>query len=395
MGRIWSSGGELNSTSSNVEWTSITNVSYSTSVVRSDSRSILCNNTSSTSGKWAGYDFLSSGGSGPYYLRFYVRFASFPNSSTNFAYFGSIAQFASLDINSDGTLTLRDEDGTIGSPSSALSTDTWYMVELHVDKSGSAGTHTVTGRLNGIEFATSSTRSISNTITTIRLGANLRNEGTNTGTWYFDDVAINDSSGSFQNSWPGEGEIIHLRPNATGDAFTFASTPGGNGWDDIDEVTPDDDTSYMQSTLLDATADVNIDDTPSSLDTTDVINCVQVGIRYRRVTGDEHTFVTRIKATSGGTVEESGNITTSGSGWCTNATANPRNYALTLYDLPGASTTAWSKSTLDSAQIGVRIVADGSNNFRVSTMWLLVDHKPNPTPGGGEVSWRMLTGLGL
>jgi hypothetical protein len=64
----------------------------------------------------------------------------------------------------------------------------------------------------------------------------------------------------------------------------------------------------------------------------------------------------------------------------TNANANPRNYALTLYDLPGASTDSWTKATLDTAQIGVRHTVDnGTNAVNVSTLWLLVDAILSPS----------------
>ena len=91
----------------------------------------------------------------------------------------------------------------------------------------------------------------------------------------------------------------------------------------------------------------------------------------------------RIKASASGTVEESTSFTTPNSTWYTNDNAAPRNYRLTLYDLPGASTTSWTKADLDTTQIGVRISLNNVNDAYVSTLWLLVDHKP--TAGGGAV----------
>ena len=86
-------------------------------------------------------------------------------------------------------------------------------------------------------------------------------------------------------------------------------------------------------------------------------------------------FVLRIKASSGGTVEESGNILATTT-WQTNTAAAPRNYSLTLYDLPGASTTAWTKADLDTAQIGVKKIDGLAVLNRISTLWLLVEHTP-------------------
>ena len=51
-------------------------------------------------------------------------------------------------------------------------------------------------------------------------------------------------------------------------------------------------------------------------------------------------------------------------------------YPLTLYDLPGASTTAWSESALNSTQIGVRLDQTFSTQGRCGTLWLLVEYVP-------------------
>jgi hypothetical protein len=100
-------------------------------------------------------------------------------------------------------------------------------------------------------FASSSTRSLSSGIRQFLLGGNLNSEAQTTGDWFFDDLAINDNTGSFQNSYPGEGKIIHLKPNAAGDSNGFSVQVGGtvgssNNYTRVNEVTPDDATSYKR-----------------------------------------------------------------------------------------------------------------------------------------------------
>jgi hypothetical protein len=90
--------------------------------------------------------------------------------------------------------------------------------------------------------------------------------------------------------------------------------------------------------------------------------------------------VLRIKASSGGTVEEGTSIGTANVTWRTNATAVPRTHALTLYDLPGASSTAWTKADLDAAQIGVRATAADTLALYVSAMWVAVEFVPGANP---------------
>lgn len=84
-----------------------------------------------------------------------------------------------------------------------------------------------------------------------------------------------------------------------------------------------------------------------------------------------------VKAVSiGGTVEESAGYrpgSTYGSFPGLAAQLAP----ITLYDLPGASTTAWTATDLDNAQIGARISTTSAlGNIRITAMWLVVDYTP-------------------
>ena len=73
---------------------------------------------------------------------------------------------------------------------------------------------------------------------------------------------------------------------------------------------------------------------------------------------------------------QSANIADIDGSWHTNAAASPFNYSLTLYDLPGASTTAWTATDLDVAQIGLEHTGGAVTATEVSTMWLLVEYTP-------------------
>ena len=66
---------------------------------------------------------------------------------------------------------------------------------------------------------------------------------------YFDDLAINTNSGAYQNSWPGDGKIVHIRPNEAGDnaQWNRGGTDSGANWSQVSEVTPDDINSFVTS----------------------------------------------------------------------------------------------------------------------------------------------------
>lgn len=352
------------------------NPTISSTVFRSGAYSLQVTSLSSGTSKGLRYTFQSSASDGPFYFRIYFRVDTLPSAANTFWTLNNGT--VGLKLNSTGTLQLFDEDSDIGTASSILSTGSQYRIEILVDRTPAVGRHVITARLDGNEFATSSARTLSTGVSTMQCGGNILGESQTTGNWFFDDIAINDSTGSFQNSWPGEGEIIHLRPNAAGDNAGWTDGTGST-FAEIDEVTPDDVTTYLDSNSNGEVADYNIDDTPAALASDDAINVVQVGVRYRNQgTSAGNTFKLRIKASAGGTLEESAQIAlTTNTTWHTNANAVPRNYVFTLYDLPGASTTPWAKANLDAAQIGVNHDSGtGTSDPNVSTLWLLVDHKP-------------------
>lgn len=389
--RLWQSGFELNSTTA-VEWETGSGPSIQSTTVRSGTYALQFNSLSSGIRKFLSNSYTGLA-SGPFYHRVYFRVGTLPSAenriiSVNGSVSGGTSERVYITLDNTGALRLYDEDGVIGSASSPLSTDTWYRIEILTDRSPSAGSHEIRARIDGTEFAGSATRDISAGFLALHIGGNLNKEAQTTGNWYFDDVAINSSTGSFQTSYPGQGSIVHLRPNATGDnsAWTGDNT-------DIDEVTPDDATTTISSSTLNQTEDVNLDDTSASVGSNATINVVSVGVRANSdATTANARFVLRIKASSGGTTEETSNINNNTTTWYTNSQSPPRAYVLTLYDLPGASTTAWTKADLDAAQIGVRLSVSNSVQIAyISTLWMSVDYVPNVNPDapsslGGHVA---------
>lgn len=380
MARLFSTGFELGS--GNIEFNGDINGSLNvqTSTVRSGTYAFRVNNLVSGAQKRVTHQFVSSNNNGPFWFRFYFRLTTAPTADNQIMNYrnSSGVRIVFIVLNSSGALELWDEDGQIGSDSAALTTNTWYRIEVKVDATGGASADTAEAKIDGTTFATSSTRDFSTGVFNFCLGGNLNAEAQTQADWYFDDCCVNDSSGSFQNSYPGEGEIIHLRPNGVGDNSDWTGD-----YTAIDEVTPDDATTVISSNTNNQIEDVTIDDTPAALESTDTINCVQVGVHSRLddATGADPNFVVRISY--GGTAEESANLSPTSTVWTTWKPQSPRNPALTLYDLPGASVVAWTKATLDTAQIGVRESVTDTHNVQVSTLWLLVDHKPGEAGAAG------------
>jgi hypothetical protein len=290
-----------------------------------------------------------------------------------------------ITLETNRTLKLRDAGGTqIGSASAALNADAWYMVELKTDASPASGSRVIEARLNGVVFATSSTQSQGNVLA-YSVGGNLASEAETQGDWYWDDVALNDGTGSFQIGYPGDGKVIHLHPNAAGDANAFATQTGGtagsaNNWTRVSDIAPDEGASFNGSATLNTEDLFNVDSPGwAGIGTSDIINTVLIGARVRNNTADATAALKlEVEKTSAGTIAQSTAIIPNNTGFVTNAAASPFNYPLVTYQDPDAA--SWTRNTLDTMQIGYKLTAAGTNRIEVTAVWASVDFTPVNVP---------------
>jgi hypothetical protein len=144
-------------------------------------------------------------------------------------------------LESNGTLTLWSNLTTQqGSASPAVTLDAWNMVDLRV-RIGTGALDQVEGRLGGVSFASASGLNITDSqIATCRVGIGA---GFNSGDGrvIHDDVAVNDSSGASQTSWPGDGKIVLLKPisdNARGTGWVNDANAASGFFDATDNTPP-------------------------------------------------------------------------------------------------------------------------------------------------------------
>jgi len=383
MARLWTCGAELQTATANIEFTAIvTNApAIETTIKRSGNAAFRIANASATEG----IRQLHTAVQGSYFFRMYLYIVAMPTATKFIAGFSITGTYkVALRLTSAGNLQLynNEDSAQVGSNSSALSAGTWYRVEMACNSTTLAST-AVSARIDGTEFA-SGTIDITATPTSVMFAETT---GDATLDYIVDDLAINDNSGSFQNSFPGEGEVIVLRPSAVGDVATWArgGTDTGANWSQVSEVPPDT-VSWIEENTNNANAELCSDDfnlgaTPAAMASDDVINVVQVGC-YAGVdsaTGADPDIALGIKAASGGTIEESASLDVNSTTLQGPAPAPAsNNYALTLYDLPGSSTTAWTKADLDAALVRVRLAVTDTHFARVHALWVTVDHKPSP-----------------
>ena len=302
MARQYSIGFETNTLTNGVEANSVTvtqggGLSIQTGTVRTGTYALKVAPTA------GGTDIfqVQNSNSHSQYIRFYfnksANVTGVDNSVCLLADSNNAVIFAYIFTNTNGTLGLAYGDTSggftqIGSNSSVLALNTWYLVELHVDDTGGLGSTVCEARLNGVVFATGTESILTTGNGGVPNGFTLIGDqvlGNNaTGTWFIDDLAINDSSGTNQNGYPGIGAITRITPNAAGDANSWATQTGGtagsaNNFTRVNETTPNDATSFNGSTVL------SQQDLFKCIDPsigTDTVNCVQVMARYRNNTVD-------------------------------------------------------------------------------------------------------------
>jgi hypothetical protein len=344
---------------------------------------------------------------GKYWIRHYIYFDDWPttNSTTFLSLLNSANAKISARVSASGAIDLfnAEDSAVIGSASSALSLDTWYRLEIGYDSTTLSAT-TVEARLYAASdeatllWNPSGTINITADPNRMRVGPPASDATLN---MVWDDAAINGDAGSYENSWPGEGSLIILRPSAAGDnaAWARGGTDSGANWSQTEEVPPDNVTTYVQSNTATQIDDYNLEATPSAVASGDTIKWVGVGARFAisALTGGDPDFVVRLK--SGANVDESANLSGAGSTSYTSLlTATPKIYPPlgndSNYEEPGTAT-PWTKALLDAAQAGIRETVTDTHFVRMSALWVYVEYAPAAEAGAVGDGAATLAGVTL
>jgi len=380
MARLWSSGFELQSVVNDVEFSTVVSdatLSINTTIKRSGEASgdvtLL-----DTDGYVAVYQGIPDMGADDiYYARFYLRIIEAPDAITSIACFyynNTDVLTTSIKLNSDRTLELWEEvtdDGIgqqIGNDSPALDLNTWYRVEFSADYN----TDNHIAKLDGVEFA-SGIVAYTAYGDEFSVGINVYGGAgqlslASSGHILFDDLAVNDNSGSKQTSFPGAGSIVHMQPNAAGDNVATSGL-----YSDIDEVIPNNATDYIELDTNGVIGDYNMETSLNAgISASDAITLVQIGIRHRPQTAAKMKYKLRVKSQVAGTVLEGTETSHNDTTWKTNGDALPRLYKLTSYVDPQAAGD-WTPTLLDTMQIGVE-ATDATPDIWITTLWALVEY---------------------
>lgn len=240
-------------------------------------------------------------------------------------------------LDASGTLSIVSGSSTLSTTGQSLVSGTWYFVEFIalINLAGSAKI-----RVNG---ATWSNVSDVSTVVTNNACANriaLLNSTSNS--FYIDNLYILDNSGSKDTNLLGEIKVEVLRPAGAG-ASTSWTPVGGANYECVDDVTPDDEATYVFA----STCGLSDLYTLSSLSsTTGNVLGIQVVSRAAYLKGTATYFRNIIM--SGSTILEGASAA---------ATSAYAYSWIDIWDSNVDTGSNWTIGTVGSAQVGVRAYA--------------------------------------
>ena len=255
----------------------------------------------------------------------------------------------SLQFNpSTNKLSVRRNGTTLATGPTALFAGIPYYIEFKATIDSAAGSYTV--KINEVQELTASgvnTRGIgtNNSADSVRLGGgvgfSIFGGGSFFNAGYFDDFYCCDGSGGVNNDFLGDVRVQCLFPNGPGATTGWTPLSGAN-WQNVDEVPPDGDTTYVSA------------GTPGTIDTyamtdlaatTGTVKGVQTVIDARKDDSGTRTIAPVFHIGASDYVGTNQNIMTA--------------YSMFLqpYDTSPATSAAWTVSEVNGLNLGQKLVA--------------------------------------
>ncbi len=134
----------------------------------------------------------------------------------------------------------RINDGTlIGTGTATLNRDTWYYLEFKIALNSTSGV--LESKVNGNEDITFAGNTSAGTQAfSCNLGLTPQSfDRSASGTYYFDDFVLLDTSGSLANTWPGQPTVHWIAPDGPGEYDQWEKTGADTAWEAIDDWVAD------------------------------------------------------------------------------------------------------------------------------------------------------------
>lgn len=210
------------------------------SIFRTGAASIKCDSTAGNTVSNVQIPAAAHGCTTRMIFRGYFRVTALPSS--NVAIIATSVTNFKIMLSSTGSLFCQYNAANNMSSLGTLSINTWYRIEFDLTV-GVGAVDAISTRLDGgtpVTVTNVETGLSTLSADPVLLGWNITAPGASK-VINIDDIAINDASGTQQNSWPGEGKVYLLKPNLdiARNAAWFAGAAGTtNLWDAVNNTPP-------------------------------------------------------------------------------------------------------------------------------------------------------------
>jgi len=183
------------------------------------------------------------------YAGFAWRFSTF-STSFKFVLRAGTTNTYQVSMNATGNIVvLNSSNATIATGTTALAVNTWYYVETKAVINGASGSCEL--RLNGASEIPTTTGNFGTTaLDHLTLAMNTASASED-----FDDIYMLDTTGTDNNTYLGDVRVTAILPTSDGTHTAWTPTGGASHLSQVDDATPDGDTTYVS------------DATPGDIDT--------------------------------------------------------------------------------------------------------------------------------
>lgn len=231
----------------------------------------------------------------------------------------------------------------IATGSVAIRAGLWYVLEGHVVIDDETGEFTL--KVNAVTDISFSGDTQGTALDSVRSWQAIGPVGG--GYLYVDDIAFNDETGSFENSYPGLGGVFFLKTNGDGATTEFTPSAGSDHYALVDDV-PANTTDWVQGANAGDLELFNIEDMP---DYVTAINVVQPIFQAAVAVSGSNELRDVVRE---GTTNYSGSTTQT---VISIAPAYVLYRGETYYEQPDGVSGAFDEAALDALQVGFEIPA--------------------------------------
>jgi hypothetical protein len=253
---------------------------------------------------------------------------NFRNSGNDVIFFKSVSPNLALTFYVGAT--------AIGTGTALITASSWFLIEVHIILHATAGLIHV--RVNGLDDLIY----IGNTIASGYSTINEFYHDTHYSTYYLDDIILNDTSGTINNSWLGGAKIISLRPIGPGSLTQWTPSVGAN-WECVNEA-PISATDYVTGSIAGSIDMYDLANLPAGVCSLDTLLGVKVFNSISR---------------SGITVSYLENtIRTNSTNIFSSPIAVPSTAIIqnTIWDLNPVTGVTWTAADINALEVGVKLV---------------------------------------